>query len=44
MSISDWYNGHIKKLNMWDIGVIKTAAFLFGVIVGAYIPVFVKAM
>jgi uncharacterized membrane protein len=41
MSIMDWYDKQIKKLNYWDIASVKTASFLIGIIVGAYYPGFV---
>jgi hypothetical protein len=41
MGIMDWYNKQLKKLNVWDIGAVKTVSFLFGIIIGAYFPGFV---
>ncbi len=31
-----------KKLNVWDIGLVKFAAMFFGIIIGAYMPFFVR--
>jgi putative Mn2+ efflux pump MntP len=42
MGLIAWYNEKIKKLNVWDIGALKTYVFLFGLIIGAYFPGFVK--
>ena len=41
MGIMDWYNGKIKKLNVWDIGALKVYCLLIGVVIGAYFPEFV---
>jgi len=35
-------NRKCKKLNMWDIGMIKWSSILAGAIVGAYFAGFVK--
>ena len=42
MGLIGWANERIKILNIWDIGCIKWASILFGVIIGAYIADFTK--
>jgi hypothetical protein len=42
MGILQWAEEKTDALTMWDIGVVKIYCVLFGVIVGAYIPVFVR--
>jgi len=41
MGLFSWADGKLKKLNIWDIGCIKWASLLLGVIIGAYIADFV---
>lgn len=33
-----WYIGRVKKLNFWDLAVLKWSSILFGLAVGAYYP------
>lgn len=35
-------NKKVKKLTIWDIGLIKWSSIFFGAIVGAYLAGFVK--
>ena len=42
MGILQWAKEKTDALTMWDIGVVKIYCVLFGVIVGAFIPVFVR--
>ncbi len=42
MGLIKWMNKKIEKLDMWDIGAIKWASILFGIIIGAYIADFTK--
>ncbi|MFH0867919.1 MAG: hypothetical protein V1831_01280 [Candidatus Woesearchaeota archaeon] len=42
MAIMNWYNKKLKKLNIWDIGALKTYCLLTGIVIGAYIPGFVN--
>lgn len=42
MGLISWVNKKIPKLNVWDIGCIKWASILFGIIIGAYIADFTK--
>ena len=35
-------NKKVKKLSVWDIGLIKWSSIFFGAIIGAYIAGFVK--
>ncbi len=41
MGLISWADGKLKNLNVWDIGCIKWASLLLGVIIGAYIADFV---
>lgn len=34
--IANWYNKGLRRLNMWDIALVKTSIFCFGLLVGAY--------
>ncbi len=36
-----WANKAVKKMNIWDVGMLKTYVFLVGMVIGALIPVFV---
>ena len=42
MGLLSWMDEKGKKLNVWDIGFVKGAALFFGIIIGAYIPFFVR--
>lgn len=42
MGIIEWAERRTKAMTLWDVGVLKVYCVLFGVIVGAYIPMFVK--
>lgn len=42
MSIIEWAERRTSAMTVWDVGVLKIYCVLFGVIVGAYIPVLVK--
>ena len=42
MGLMDWGEKKIKKITFWDMGLIKFACILFGLILGAYASTFVK--
>ena len=42
MGLFSWANKKIKKMDIWDVGCIKWASLLVGIIVGAYISDFVR--
>jgi uncharacterized membrane protein YfcA len=42
MGIIKWSEERTKALTMWDIGILKLYCSLFGIIVGAYVSVFVQ--
>jgi len=42
MSLMSWAKSLVKKMTIWDMSLLKTTMFLFGIIVGAYIAAFVK--
>jgi len=41
MKLFDYFDEKIKKLNSWDITVLKWLAFLIGVVAGAFYSAFV---
>ena len=41
-SLFNWAENVIQDFNIWDIAVMKLCLFSIGLIVGAYISVFVK--
>ncbi len=42
MSFYLWADNKTKKLNVWDIALVKIGAMIFGLILGAYIPLFIR--
>ena len=42
MDIKRWAAYRLKKLNIWDYGLVKTYCFLAGMIAGAYAWQFVQ--
>jgi len=40
--IFKWAKKAIKKMKVWDIGMLKILLLLIGVVIGAYFPIFVK--
>jgi len=42
MGLLNWFESKIQKLNFWEFGLVKTVLILFGIIIGAYISLFVK--
>ena len=42
MSIFSWADSRIKRFNIWDIGALKFVLLIFGLIVGAYFPEWVR--
>jgi len=42
MSVFEWAERKTNALTIWDIGVLKIYCVLFGMILGAYLPLFVK--
>ena len=42
MGIIEWANEKIKAQTVWDIGVLKIFCTIAGMILGAYVSVFVK--
>lgn len=43
MTLLDFYKKQIKKLTIWDVGLIKLVTFLVGMIAGAFAMAFVLA-
>lgn len=41
MGILNWAEKRSNALTMWDVGLLKVTAVLFGIIVGAHVPSFV---
>ena len=37
-----WAQSKVKKMNVWDVGLLKTYVILIGMIIGAFIPGFVR--
>ena len=37
-----WAEKVVKKMNVWDMALLKTCVVLIGIIIGAYISVFVQ--
>ena len=42
MGIFQWAEKRTNAMTIWDIGVLKVYCVLFGIVVGAYVPVFVR--
>ncbi len=42
MELIQWADRRTRALGIWDIGVLKIYCVLFGVIIGAFIPTFVR--
>lgn len=42
MGVIEWAERRTSAMTIWDVGVLKVYCVLFGVIVGAFIPTFVK--
>jgi|TARA_Y100000310_G_C20688171_1_gene820463 hypothetical protein len=38
-----WAKKLVKKMTIWDVSLLKTCMVVIGIIIGAYISVFVKA-
>ena len=42
VGIKKWSEEKIHKLTIWDIAIVKIALIIFGILIGAYISIFVK--
>jgi len=42
MGVFQWAERRSNALTIWDIGVLKIYCVLFGIIVGAYLSLFVR--
>lgn len=42
MSLFDWAERKIRGLHIWEFALVKLVLVLFGIIVGAYLALFVK--
>ncbi len=42
MGVFEWAERRSNALTIWDIGVLKIYCVLFGIVVGAYISLFVR--
>lgn len=42
MGLMDWGKRKIQKMTVWDMGLVKLACILLGLIIGAYASTFVK--
>jgi len=43
MNVIQWAELRTQALGIWDIGFLKVYCSLFGIIIGAFIPTFVRA-
>jgi uncharacterized membrane protein YfcA len=41
MGVIAWAEDRSKGLTLWDVGVLKASAMIFGIVVGAYFAPFV---
>ena len=41
MGVIAWADDRSKSMTLWDVGVLKVSAMIFGVVVGAYFAPFV---
>ena len=42
MRLIEWAEEKIQNLSIWDFAVVKIALIIFGMIIGAHMPDFVK--
>jgi putative Mn2+ efflux pump MntP len=42
MGVFDWAERKSNALTIWDIGLLKIYCVLFGIVVGAYLSLFVR--
>ena len=42
MDIFAWAERRTNAMTIWDVGALKVYCVLFGMILGAYVPLFVK--
>lgn len=42
MNLIKWSEEKIRKMNFWDMGLVKFVCIFFGLILGAYISNFVR--
>jgi hypothetical protein len=42
MGLMKWADSIVKKMGVWDVAALKLYVAIFGVVLGAYISVFVK--
>lgn len=42
MTLFSWMEERIHRFGIWDFAVLKTALVIVGMMIGAYIPAFVK--
>jgi len=42
MGFTSWVDDKTKKFSAWDIALVKIGAMIFGLIIGAYVPFFVR--
>jgi len=42
MDIKRWVSYRLKKINLYDFGLVKLYCFLAGMVAGAYSAIFVK--
>ncbi len=42
MGLFKFWDEKIKKMNVWDIGILKTYCLLIGVVIGAFVTDFVR--
>jgi hypothetical protein len=42
MNILEWAERRTSAMTVWDVGALKIYCVLFGMIVGAFIPTFVR--
>ena len=42
MGLIKWIEKRIKKMKVWDVGLLKITLLILGMIIGAYISVFIK--
>lgn len=43
MSFTDWYNGLVKKMKWYDIGLTKLSVFAFALLIAKFYPSILSA-
>lgn len=40
--LTNWYNKGLRRLNMWDILLVKTSIGMFALVIGAFLSDYIK--